>query len=284
MTARQSGKIGDIIAARFAAHPADNSERAHKCDCVDGGVEQGCGEAFRRRGDKSEPNLALTPRPNSRLFVFDDAGKQIFERADFATLDQRLRTLMAEETKARLNKLNGQLVTADRVQLPDSRGDLWTFRVVTYSRYPGIADAPVVVFAMTPTCAEWSLVRPQDVAADAEMARLIPSLKFMRQEFHRGPTLTEIAKQVHLSPFHFHRRFAELLGLTPKHYMLECQINQAKQELVARKKDLAQVATDCGFAHQSHFTSRFKQATGLTPTRWRRLALNTSPAEPRRDA
>ena len=132
---------------------------------------------------------------------------------------------------------------------------------------------------MQPTCSEWGLVRPQDVQADAEMARLIPSLKFMRTEFHTGPTLTEIARTVHLSPFHFHRRFAELLGLTPKHYLLECQITQAKQELLARKKELAQVAIDCGFAHQSHFTSRFKQATGLTPTRWRRLASG----ETRRD-
>jgi AraC family transcriptional regulator len=125
---------------------------------------------------------------------------------------------------------------------------------------------------MQPSCAEWATVRPSDVQADAEMARLIPALKFMRQEFHRGPTLGEIAKQVHLSPFHFHRRFAELLGLTPKHYLLECQITEAKVQLLARKKELSQIATDCGFAHQSHFTSRFKQATGLTPTRWRRLA------------
>jgi AraC family transcriptional regulator len=156
---------------------------------------------------------------------------------------------------------------------------LWTFRAVTYSRYPGVRDGQVVVFCLQPTCGEWALVRPQDMAADQEVARLIPSLKFMRHEFHRGPTLTEIAKVVHLSPFHFHRRFAELLGLTPKHYLLECQITQAKRELLARKKELAQVATDCGFAHQSHFTSRFKQATGLTPTRWRRLASG----EKRRD-
>ena len=237
-----------------------------------------------RRGNSSEPKLTLTPRPTGRLFIFDSAGKQIFERSDFQTLDQRLRTLMAEESTARLNKLNGQLVSSDRVQLPDSRGDLWTFRVVTYSRYPGIAaEGSVVVFALAPSCTEWSLVRPPDVAADAEMARLIPSLKFMRQEFHRGPTLTEIARTVHLSPFHFHRRFAELLGLTPKHYLLECQISQAKQELLARKKELSQVATDCGFAHQSHFTSRFKQATGLTPTRWRRLASGGATGESRRD-
>ena len=76
---------------------------------------------------------------------------------------------------------------------------------------------------------------------------------------------------MHLSPFHFHRRFTELLGITPKHFLLECQINQAKGELIKREKELADIATDCGFSHQSHFTSRFKQATGLTPTRWRRL-------------
>jgi AraC family transcriptional regulator len=93
----------------------------------------------------------------------------------------------------------------------------------------------------------------------------------MEQEFQRGPTLTEIAKQVHLSPFHFHRRFTESLGITPKQFLLDCQIERAKRELAEGKKPLAKIARDSGFAHQSHFTSRFKQATGLTPTRWRRL-------------
>jgi AraC family transcriptional regulator len=41
--------------------------------------------------------------------------------------------------------------------------------------------------------------------------------------------------------------------------------------MFAGDKDLVEIANFCGFAHQSHFTSRFKQATGLTPTGWRRL-------------
>jgi AraC family transcriptional regulator len=94
----------------------------------------------------------------------------------------------------------------------------------------------------------------------------------MQDHFSKGPTLVSISKTVHLSPFHFHRRFTELLGITPKHFLLDCQIEEAKRMLVAREKGLAEIATACGFAHQSHFTSRFKQATGLTPTRWRRLA------------
>ena len=63
-----------------------------------------------------------------------------------------------------------------------------------------------------------------------------------------------------------------LLGLTPKQFLLDCQIHLAKSELLSGEKELAQIAKDCGFAHQSHFTSRFKQSTGLTPTRWRRMA------------
>jgi len=83
-------------------------------------------------------------------------------------------------------------------------------------------------------------------------------------KFGRSPTLDEISAKAHLSPFHFHRRFTELLGLTPKHFLLSCQISQAKRMLMERKVALADIAAECGFAHQSHFTSRFKQATGLT--------------------
>jgi hypothetical protein len=33
-----------------------------------------------------------------------------------------------------------------------------------------------------------------DFQADAELARLVPAIKFMKQEYRRGPTLVEIAK------------------------------------------------------------------------------------------
>ena len=45
------------------------------------------------------------------------------------------------------------------------------------------------------------------------------------------------------------------------------------RQLLSGEKELVQIARECGFAHQSHFTSRFKQATGFTPTRWRKMAL-----------
>ncbi len=95
----------------------------------------------------------------------------------------------------------------------------------------------------------------------------------MSSHFHEGITLRAISKSVHLSPFHFHRRFTQLLGITPKHFLFDCQIAKAGEMLLSGNHELEQIAKLCGFAHQSHFTSRFKQATGLTPTRWRRMKL-----------
>lgn len=234
----------------------------------------------KRLSEETESNHSLLHRPASRQFIFDQNQKQVLQTSDLSVLDERLQQQIKQHAANRLGHINGEAVTSDRLPLPDADGDLWIFRAVTRKTYPALGDGPFVFFCLQPDCSEWGLVRPQDFAADPELSRLVPALEFMKKEFRRGPTLNEIAKTAHLSPFHFHRRFTELLGLTPKHFLLECQIDEAKRLLVGREKELTEIASICGFAHQSHFTSRFKQATGLTPTRWRRLALRGREAQP----
>ena len=225
------------------------------------------------RKTQCEPRMPDIDRPKVRLAIIDTSLKAKTPiGGEWSDLDDRLRNQMSDQARRRLHQLNGEGILVDRVLLPDSDGESWSFRVVSYKRYPAIADGPISMFCLQPDCCEWGTVRPTDFQADSELSRLLPALRFMAAEFHRGPTLVEIAKQVDLSPFHFHRRFTELLGLTPKQFLLDCQIHQAKADLLARDKELVQIAKECGFAHQSHFTSRFKQATGLTPTRWRRMA------------
>jgi AraC-like DNA-binding protein len=214
---------------------------------------------------------AWAQRPQTRLFIVDSSLRSHPEGDELNVLDERLRQQIVQHARHRFQHVNGEAMSSDRLHLPDGAGGLGTFRVITHRQFPAIGNGPFVFFCLQPDCCDWGLLRSADFQADKELARLIPAMRFMQQEFSRSPSLREISKQVHLSPFHFHRRFTELLGLTPKHFLLDCQIFEAKRQLIERRKDLAQIATDCGFAHQSHFTSRFKQATGLTPTRWRKL-------------
>jgi AraC-like DNA-binding protein len=267
-----NGYPGAIVLFRSAEQGRFTDQELSRLGEIAQLLDDAIGRTRSVRRTRTSTAKSLRPKARVRQFVFDRELRPRIGKSDLSILDDRLRQQMLELARQRLSHVNGKPTTSDRVSLPDSYGDLWVFRVVVHRSYPALGDGPFVFFNLQPDTDEWSTLRANDFQADSEVARLIPALRFMEHEFHRGPTLGEIAKQVHLSPFHFHRRFTELLGITPKHFLLDCQIEEAKRQLLARQKDLAEIAKDCGFAHQSHFTSRFKQATGLTPTRWRRFA------------
>ena len=209
-----------------------------------------------------------------KQFVIDGKLNCVFPGTGLQTLDERLRTNLLDYCRQQFHRYDGQQASAARVAVAGEKGEFWTFRGAIFEEYPALGTkGPFMFFSLQPPCGDWSMLRPEDFHADEEVGRLIPALTFMAEHYQRGPTLNEIAAVVGLSPFHFHRRFTELLGITPKHFMFDCQVIEAKKRLVERELDLVEVASTCGFAHQSHFTSRFKQATGLTPTRWRRLAM-----------
>jgi AraC-like DNA-binding protein len=220
-------------------------------------------------------------RANSRLTVFNAALKPIFADG-LSSLDERLVEQLNQDARHRIQRLGNEPLTSDRISIADARGQLWVFRAIAYRSYPALGAGPVVFYCLLPSYCDWISLRAADFSADAETTRLVPAMQFMSENFRKGPTLGEIAKHVHLSPFHFHRRFTELLGITPKHFLLECQIFHTKRLLFGRETELAEISKICGFAHQSHFTSRFKQFTGLTPTRWRKMSVKVEdPARPK---
>jgi AraC-like DNA-binding protein len=113
---------------------------------------------------------------------------------------------------------------------------------------------------------------PLRIPPDQYAARLQPVMDAIRGTVaggFEGTRFTDLARKAGLSPFHFHRRFRESFGITPKRAVVARQIDEAKR-LIAEGMPLAEVATQCGFAHQSHLTARFHAIVGQSPMRWRR--------------
>lgn len=209
-------------------------------------------------------------RPGGSLIILDAKLRPQLDADEWRRSDAGLKEHILEHARRRMKQVDARGILVDRVQFPDSAGNVWMYRVVTYHQFPALKNGPVSFFLPLPGCREWIGIKPADFQADSELARLIPAFAFMHRNYRKSPGLVDIARVAKLSPFHFHRRFAELLGLTPKQFMLDCQIQEAKDRLLGGKIELADIARRCGFSHQSHFTSRFKQITGQTPTRWRR--------------
>jgi AraC-like DNA-binding protein len=78
--------------------------------------------------------------------------------------------------------------------------------------------------------------------------------------------LEEIAREVHASPFHLARQFRAATGESVAGHLLRLRLAGALDRLADGDDDLARVAVDCGFAHHSHLTARFRQAFGATPS------------------
>jgi AraC-like DNA-binding protein len=214
--------------------------------------------------------------PALRLFVANEQGRFLGKTPASVGLDPALANgvdkLIADRLKGKIDP--NANTGGERASLPDSNGANHPFRVLAFAEYPALSNGKVVIVAKVPTWSEWLHLTPEDFSADEEVARLLPAFKYMADNYADGITLKNIAKSVHLSPFHFHRRFTQQLGITPKHFLYDCQIARAEELLMGSSHELEQIAKMCGFAHQSHFTSRFKQATGLTPTRWRRMKMS----------
>jgi AraC family transcriptional regulator len=80
----------------------------------------------------------------------------------------------------------------------------------------------------------------------------------------------EVATAAGLSTLHFLRRFKLATGLPLHRYVLRARVEMAKRLLMDSRKSIAEVAFDCGFAHQEHLTRVFRTWTGITPAVFRR--------------
>ncbi len=91
-------------------------------------------------------------------------------------------------------------------------------------------------------------------------------------EAHLGDELTVegLAEVAHFSPFHFHRIFSAMTGETLCGFIARVRLEHAASRLVAQPgRPVTDIALECGFTSPSSFSRAFREAYGMTPSRWR---------------
>lgn len=95
-----------------------------------------------------------------------------------------------------------------------------------------------------------------NLAIDYIVARLDQSLR-----------LAEVSRAAMLSPFHFHRVFHALVGVTLSDFVKRMRLDRALMMMChARRPSLTAVAFACGFASSSDFSRCFKHRFGAPPS------------------
>jgi AraC family transcriptional regulator len=112
---------------------------------------------------------------------------------------------------------------------------------------------------------------PRGGLAANSLARV---LEYMRMHLAEDIGLYELAALAGCSPQHFKRVFKTSSGLPPYRFLSRLRVERAQTLLARGSLTLAEVGLASGFSNQSHFTTVFRNHTGVTPGRWRRSALN----------
>ena len=82
--------------------------------------------------------------------------------------------------------------------------------------------------------------------------------------------LATLAQLVGLSPYHFCRAFKQSFGMPPHRYHTSRRIERGKMLLANDAVSVTDIGLTLGFSETSSFTAAFRNATGLTPTGYRR--------------
>jgi AraC-like DNA-binding protein/CheY-like chemotaxis protein len=94
-------------------------------------------------------------------------------------------------------------------------------------------------------------------------------VRTLREEFHRDPSLIEMAQIVNLSPSRLRYLFKKETGVAPGHFLRTYRLEQAKELLENTFLSVKEIIRRVGVNDQSHFIREFKKAYGLTPAQYR---------------
>ncbi len=94
-------------------------------------------------------------------------------------------------------------------------------------------------------------------------------IDYIQVHLDREILLTELAQIARINHYYFCTLFKKSTGLSPHRYILQQRIERAKKLLKHSQDTIVDIAFQCGFVNQSHFTRRFHEMTGLTPKVYR---------------
>jgi AraC family transcriptional regulator len=114
--------------------------------------------------------------------------------------------------------------------------------------------------------------KPKREATDADHAERTEAVKtYLAARLSERVTLDDVARAVHVSPFHLARIFQKQTGVPVHRYLTQLRLRASLERLADGAGDLTAVALEFGFSSHSHFTDAFRREFGHSPSEMRKI-------------
>jgi AraC family transcriptional regulator len=105
---------------------------------------------------------------------------------------------------------------------------------------------------------------------------ILQAQESLHARFRNRVSITDLAGEVGVSPWHLARGFRKHLRASPSDYVRQLRVAWAAEQLVFTDTPLAEIAIAAGFSDQSHLTRECRRQLGVTPLVYRRAARPVS--------
>lgn len=133
-----------------------------------------------------------------------------------------------------------------------------------------------------PGCRQWAISLLSDMLAALRRKVLAtapppaqsgnreePLYAFIRDHYHEGMGIKELAACFGVSETTLRRKFLKATGKSPGHAIRELRLKYAAEKLHTTRCSIRQIAEECGFSTQFAFSRAFRQRFGMAPRAFR---------------
>ena len=97
------------------------------------------------------------------------------------------------------------------------------------------------------------------------------AISYVEKHYAEKMSLDDVAEHIFINRSYFCQLFKREMGLTFGDFLEHIRIEKAKLFLSSTNLPISNVAEQAGFSSQAYFTKIFKNSTGISPLRYRKL-------------
>ncbi|MFB1004319.1 MAG: AraC family transcriptional regulator [Bacteroidia bacterium] len=92
--------------------------------------------------------------------------------------------------------------------------------------------------------------------------------EFLLKDLNDAPTIAQLAKHVALNEYNLKTGFKEIYGKTIHAFLKDYKMSKARELILKREFQIAEIADQLGYTNVSHFIDAFKKKYGVTPKKF----------------
>ncbi|MCY9663504.1 helix-turn-helix transcriptional regulator [Paenibacillus alginolyticus] len=110
---------------------------------------------------------------------------------------------------------------------------------------------------------------PELIRTTSALSMYIKVKDELDRNYREGIRLHELADRYQISISYLRSLFQKHTGKSPKSYLKDVRNEHAKKQLLYTELSVKEIAENCGYADEFHFSKSFKQSNGMPPKQFR---------------